>query len=380
MPSLQFGIFVAALFLWQVLAVSQTQSESHSPWALENSGTTSGLRGINSVDGTVAWASGTGGTVLRTTDGGEHWTRCATPDAEKDGETLDLRGVQAWDAKTAIVMASGVGEQSRLYKTADGCRTWKLAFRNPDKDGFFDAVCFDRSGRGWLLGDPVRGEFTLFRSDDRGRNWTRQVNKGLRVQMGSQGAFAASNSALLVLNGAPIFGSGGSGRAFSYALTQTGICVDCSAESRSLDGRQDRWTRSHVPVGSGTEASGIFSIAARADWPAPSIATHTLMAVGGDYTKSNESPGTAAWSSDGGQHWTATTKPPHGYRSAVQWSQALKLWITVGTNGSDISQDDGRMWQPLDDGNWNALSLPFVVGPGGRIAKLKPMVPATPAR
>jgi hypothetical protein len=82
--------------------------------------------------------------------------------------------------------------------------------------------------------------------------------------------------------------------------------------------------------------------------------------------------GTCAFSVDGGARWTASTTPPHGYRSTVQWSEALKLWITAGTNGSDISRDDGRTWQPLDDGNWNALSLPFIVGPKGRIARLSP--------
>jgi hypothetical protein len=56
----------------------------------------------------------------------------------------------------------------------------------------------------------------------------------------------------------------------------------------------------------------------------------------------------------------------------VQWSESLNLWITVGANGSDISRDDGKTWQPLDDGNWNALSLPFVAGPNGRIARLNP--------
>ena len=40
------------------------------------------------------------------------------------------------------------------------------------------------------------------------------------------------------------------------------------------------------------------------------------------------------------------------------------------TNGSDISRDDGKTWRALDDGNWNALSLPFVVGPKGRIGRL----------
>jgi len=68
----------------------------------------------------------------------------------------------------------------------------------------------------------------------------------------------------------------------------------------------------------------------------------------------------------------ASITPPHGYRSAVQWSEALKAWITVGTNGSDISRDDGKTWQPLDNGIWNALSLPFVVGPNGRIARINP--------
>ena len=94
------------------------------------------------------------------------------------------------------------------------------------------------------------------------------------------------------------------------------------------------------------------------------------IAVGGDYTKPDVSTGTAAYSTDGGEHWQASTTPPHGFRSAVQWSPSVQAWITVGTNGSDISRDDGRTWRPLDNGNWNALSLPFVVGPNGRIAKL----------
>jgi hypothetical protein len=94
------------------------------------------------------------------------------------------------------------------------------------------------------------------------------------------------------------------------------------------------------------------------------------MAVGGDYKKPDESKGTAAWSADGGEHWTAAANPPHGYRSSVEWSEALRAWIAAGTNGTDMSRDDGKTWQPLDDGNWTALSLPFVVGPDGRIARI----------
>ena len=94
------------------LAFAQSNPPAAPPvWQMQESGTTAGLRGIDSVDGTVAWASGTGGTVLKTLDGGAHWTQCAIPDAAKDGATLDFRGVQAWDAQTAIVMASGPGDK-----------------------------------------------------------------------------------------------------------------------------------------------------------------------------------------------------------------------------------------------------------------------------
>jgi hypothetical protein len=138
-----------------------------------------------------------------------------------------------------------------------------------------------------------------------------------------------------------------------------------------------------VPLAGGTDSSGVFSLAYR---DSGAVMTEILfrggggtdvpnlqvIAVGGDYTKPNEGTGTAAWSEDSGQSWTASAAPPRGYRSAVQWSEALRAWIAVGTNGSDQSRDDGKTWSPLDDGNWNALSLPFVVGPTGRIARLNP--------
>jgi hypothetical protein len=56
----------------------------------------------------------------------------------------------------------------------------------------------------------------------------------------------------------------------------------------------------------------------------------------------------------------------------------LALLLAVGS--TDISTDDGRNWralrptpsEPADaDQHWNALSLPFVVGPHGRIGRLR---------
>ena len=78
----------------------------HAQWTIQHSHTTAGLRGIHAVGNGVAWASGTEGTVLRTTNDGRDWQRCAAP---PEAEHLDFRGVQAFDANTAIVMSSGKG-------------------------------------------------------------------------------------------------------------------------------------------------------------------------------------------------------------------------------------------------------------------------------
>lgn len=75
-------------------------------WHMQDSNTSADLRGIHSIGSGIAWASGTKGTVLRTTDDGDHWQLCATPSG---AEGLDFRGVQAFDANTAIIMSSGKG-------------------------------------------------------------------------------------------------------------------------------------------------------------------------------------------------------------------------------------------------------------------------------
>jgi photosystem II stability/assembly factor-like uncharacterized protein len=336
---------LAAICLLPAIALGQT--EKSGPWEMQNSGTTASLRGIHAVGGGVAWASGTNGTVLRTEDSGYMWQSCAMPPG---AEKLDFRGIWAWDANTAIVMSSGPGDQSRFYKTTDGCSHWTLLYTNPDKDGFWDAIQFWDAKCGLLLGDPIPSVETPINGKD--------------TQRKKFVLLAASNSALIAIPHFAAFGTGGKAGAFVVWGYGQSITNDCTCGCTPLKHHEDilPFYKTKVPLASGTDASGVFSLAFRDDQHG--------MVVGGDYTKHNESAGTAAWTTDGGQHWTAATKPPHGYRSSVAWDADAKAWIAAGTNGSDISYDDGKTWQPLDDGNWNALSLPWIVGPKGRIAKL----------
>jgi photosystem II stability/assembly factor-like uncharacterized protein len=340
-----------------------------APWQMETSGTTAGLRGVHAVGGGVVWASGTNGTVLRTEDSGYMWQTCAMPPG---AEKLDFRAVWAWDANTAVVMSSGTGELSRLYKTTDGCSHWTLLFTNPDKDGFWDGMVFQNQEKGYILGDPVGGRFVVLATLDGGMTWKRSEAAGLETGGNATGAFAASNSSLVGGLPSVLFGTTGS---FIYEQSFSGS-VDLLASSSSKPTKIiEQWLRSPVPLIHQGETAGIFSLGYHT--LGDSTYGFTLLAVGGDYKQPDGRAGTAAWSADG-THWTAATTPPWGYRSAVAWDAEHKVWITVGPNGSDLSRDDGKTWEPIEHapadvgkgGEWNALSLPWVVGPNGRIAKL----------
>jgi hypothetical protein len=349
------------------LAFLLVATEAHAQWDIEESHTTASLRGIHNVGGGVVWASGTHGTVLRSEDGGYLWQSCNMPPG---AEKLDFRGIQGWDENTAIVMSSGAGDQSRLYKTTDGCQSWKLVFTNPDKDGFWDAIVFADRKKGFLLGDPVGGVFVLMGTNDGGDHWTRSTVKELTSPGPQNGAFAASNSSL-ILSGPPSFATGGPDGAFFYRgddVCTMGIHQEdpaqCIRNGLSFE-------RAKLPLNGESKSSGAFSLA-RSD--------SRILAVGGDYTKPDQGSGTAAYLDTHVGGWQLSSSNPMGYRSAVAYDPDQKLWITVGPNGTDISIDDGKSWRPLKpsptdapdaDKNWNALSLPFVVGPHGRIGRLR---------
>ncbi len=339
--------------IWVLAAFAAgAQTNGHSgPWELEASGSTAGLRGIHAVDGGVVWASGTGGTILRSEDTGYLWQQCATPPGAGQ---LDFRAIWAWDAQSALALSSGPGDQSRLYETTDGCTSWKLLLTNPDAAGFWDGLLFLDRQRGVLYGDPTQAagrthpiRFGLLATHDGGKTWTPATDL---EPLAKESAFAASNSAMAASEGWVWLGT---------------------SKARVLRTRDlATWQSAQTPLASGNDSSGVFSLAFRD--PMHGIA------VGGDFRKPNDGADNAAFTSDGGVHWTAPGKAPHGYRSAVAWDAADQAWITVGSNGSDVSYDDGKTWQWLDSGNWNALSLPWAVGPKGQIGKLGTL-PAKPA-
>ena len=357
-------------------------STAWNPWQEQHSTVTEALRGIHAVGNGVAWASGAHGTVLRTEDSGFVWQRCSMPPGAAG---LDFRSVWAWNAQTAMVLSSGAGKKSRLYKTTDGCGHWKLLFTNTDADGFFDGMAFSDAQNGYILGDPaapLKGDpanrrFVVLRTDNGGQKWTLVPSKDLSIGSEKLGAFAASNQAMVLTEpvlGAvaiPWFGTSGASGASSPFVYVGGIdCTMSAARSnpRSCLNRDWSFDKQAVPLAGGSESAGIFALGLRLGKQRGEM--HAV-AVGGDYSKPESSQGTAAYRDIKTGKWMAAARQPHGYRSSVAWDAASNAWIAVGPNGSDVSYDDGQNWTAIGHDGYNALSLPWVVGANGRIAKLQ---------
>src|SRR5271166_654349 len=186
LPSVFFALFLTATALAQ--PARQTQP----------SNTTENLRGISAVSLQIAWASGTHGTYLRTTDAGRTWSPAQVPDAAN----LDFRGVVAFSADEAFLMSSGPGDQSRIYHTGDAGQHWQLQFTSTNPKAFFDSIAFWDRTHGIVLGDPMPDEtgqlkFQLLMTAD-GQSWTPIPPAQLPPALKGEAAFAASNSCIAI--------------------------------------------------------------------------------------------------------------------------------------------------------------------------------------
>ena len=134
--------------------------------------------------------------MIRTVDGGATWAVRTVAGAE----TLDFRGIRAFDADRAVIMSSGNAEEglARIYRTTDGGKSWELVFQVKTAEVFLDAMAFWDREHGIVLSDPAGGKFVLFTTEDGGRTWKQIAPEKMPAALSGEGAFAASNSCLAV--------------------------------------------------------------------------------------------------------------------------------------------------------------------------------------
>jgi photosystem II stability/assembly factor-like uncharacterized protein len=232
-----------------------------------------------------------------------------------DAAALDFRGVVAFSADEAFLMSAGPGEQSRIYHTADGGKGWQLQFSSTNPKGFFDSMVFWDRTHGMVLGDPIPDhaghlKFELLITSD-GQTWSQIPPEQLPPAVEGEGAFAASNTCLAIMDSNIWFATGGRvARVF-----------------HSGDHGQS-WQVFDTPIVHGPESAGIFSIAFR-------DANHGVIA-GGDYKHPDQDGPNLAFSNDGGKSWTLSTMSPQSYYSAVAYDRRR------GSSKKSRELDDSR--------------------------------------
>ncbi|MFE3494566.1 WD40/YVTN/BNR-like repeat-containing protein [Streptomyces sp. NPDC059169] len=333
------GAALVAALAGPAQAEPQHTARTTPHWDVKQTGTDARLRGLAAVSRETAWAAGSHGTVLRTTDGGRSWGDVSPSGA---GE-LEFRDIEAFDGRRAVVLAIGEGEASRVLRTENGGLTWSESFRNTDPRAFYDCMTFFDPEHGLAVSDPVDGKYRILSTADGGTSWRVLPGEGMPVAQTGEAGFAASGQCLVSAGPRDVWLATGGG-----------------ATARVLHSadRGRHWTAAESTVPAGDAARGVFALAFRD--------RHRGLAVGGDYRTGQASPQAAAASNDGGRSWRQAATPPPAYRSGVAWlPHGRAAALAVGPTGTDLTTDGGRTWRTVDTGSYDTVDC--APGRGARV-------------
>jgi len=245
----------------------------------QTSGTTQLLIAVSPVNENVVWAAGTGGTFVKTTDGGNTWTSGVVPGAEN----LQFRDVQGISDQEAYLLSIGNNTTSfRIYKTEDGGATWTTEFTNLLASAFYDCFAFWSPDRALAHSDSVNGVFPEMRTND-GTTWY-SIAGNMPPALSGEASFSSSGTCITTQgqNNAWVT-TGGASVARILTTTDGGFT----------------WNAYNTPLVSNAAAGG-FSVAFR----------DAMNGVVGGGDLSNNGSADMASSNDGGATWTLTTPPP----------------------------------------------------------------------
>lgn len=300
------------------------------------------IRGLSIVDDRVAWISGSKGYIAITINGGKNWNWQQVKGFEKS----DLRDIEAFSDKEAVIMSSGT--PALILKTIDGGANWQVKYQNTDTTYFFDAMDFADRQHGYILGDPINNKFLLMETKDGGETWNMFKNRPDALP--GEAAFAASGTCLRLNKEEIDLVTGGSNaRLLSYS-------------------HNDSWSYSSLPILHGKQSQGAFSF---------SFAGNKGVFVGGDYADDKKTDSVAAIQrGQSNLFFSIPSKQPAGFQSCVEFIQG-NIFLSTGTPGSNITTDGGKTWIKIDDASYNVCrkakrgKLVLLAGNGGKIGVLK---------
>ncbi len=332
-------LLLASIFI-VLLSVAMAQQKGPAITILTVGSKTS-LRGLSVVNNNVIWVSGSNGTVGLSINAGGEWKWMTVSGLEK----ADFRDIEAFDEKTAVIMA--VGEPAHILKTTDGGKNWKVVYENRAKGMFLDAMEFSSERQGMVIGDPLDGRFFIAATNDGGDSWRELPASRRPAADVGEAFFAASGTNIRAWNRTE----------FVYASGGKTSNLIAGAEKKP------------IPMMHG-ESSGTNSIAIH-----QCLFRNKIVAVGGDYAADTITFANCFFSTNNGKSWIKPQISPHGYRSCVEFISRKKL-ITCGTKGVDFSSNGGKSWTLISAEGFHVCrkakdgNAVFLAGNNGKIGRL----------
>lgn len=317
----------------------------------QQTNTTELIQAVHAVNDRVLWASGHGGVVLRTLDGGAHWEQRPTP----AGDSIEFRDVHALNADTAFIMSAGNGPASRIYRTDNGGATWALQYQNTDTLAFFDCLAFLDRRTGIVFSDASGDRTNILRTANAGTTWALLPPSAAPAPLKGEGAFASSGLCVVATDARHAYIATGSPGARLFRTRDAG----------------QRWTLQPAPPFVRSRSAGLTGMAFR-------TTTHGIM-VGADIgrLRTDTSSAVVGVTTDGGTTWTMRPRPPlPGALSGVAWvpGAGKETAVVVGFGGAFVTPDAGRTWQVLSDKIYTGVAAvgrtAWMGGSGGKITRL----------
>lgn len=296
-------------------------------WISQATGFTAASRGLDEIialDANVVWAKaydGSGGGAVvqeftRTTNGGTTWT----PGTIDVGNPLyEVNNISPVDANTAWVSALIPAEGNGVvFKTTDAGASWvqqiDTGFQSTG-ESFINGVHFFDANNGIAYGDPVAGEFEIYRTTDGGDTWT--AVPGANIPNPTSGEYG--------YNGGNVF------------IGSTGWLPTNKGRILKTTDMGVTWTVSQAPLTDfgGTAQNGRMAFSTTSN----GCLLKTAGTVVTYYTTTN-----------GGSSWSAAT-PFTGTQKLLSYIPGTSTIVATSQAapvGSSYSSDNGVTWTPIE--------------------------------
>ncbi len=348
-------------FLLLSVLVSSCFDDNSDPYLLIQrplqTNTKVSLRSIQAFNDSTIWATGNGGSILKSFDAGETWDILTIP----GHESSDFRDLHLFDEKKAVVMS--IGSPAKIFRTNNGGKSWWLNYLNEDPDIFLDGMAFFDDKVGIAFGDAMGNYLPILRTENGGNSWQMLSKTDLPVSLPNEGGFAASGTSIRVINDSTVI---------------IGLGYPRGRILRSTD-RGQTWEFYISQLGNKENSRGVYSMAFKQH--PNKVKGMVGLAVGGNWEEPTNSDLVLSRSTNGGKDWSVISEnAPGGYRSAVGFAPNKNLAITTGTSGTDISFDMGLTWKSFTKDGFNAICFSpsgkyaFLAGSNGKVSRISFMV------